>query len=63
MLQKPRLHRTMNLDSLIEEIQDLKEAKRLLEELFWAVGPHGSDMPPERLMIRLQKYFNFGDSE
>jgi hypothetical protein len=53
----------MNLETLIEEVQDLKRAKSLLKELFWAVGPYGSDSPPEELMIRLQNYFEFDDSE
>lgn len=55
---------TLQIDKLFDEINDLKEAKELLREVFWhGIGPYGDETPSTELMVKLQRYFNFDDSE
>lgn len=52
------------IDKFLDEINDLKLAKELLSEVFWGgIGPYCDLTPSTDLKIRLQRYFNFDDSE
>ena len=51
------------LEQLLEEIEDLKKAKKLLEEVFHAVGPYEHDAVPDELRWKICDYFKFDDSE
>lgn len=50
------------LEKFITEIKHLREAKELLEEIWVEVGPYSNKLNNET-MIKLQKYFDFDDSE
>jgi hypothetical protein len=54
-----------NIQALLNEIGDLQQARDLLEEVWHALGPYfepGKKLPPE-LESKLQRYFEFDDSE
>lgn len=62
------------LDKILNEIEDLKEAKMLLEKVWHWYGPYGppTDLKtpmrislamPQELHKKLLKYFKFDDSE
>ena len=57
----------MDLQKLLDEIQDLLEAKRLLEMVYSEISPYRRrDIEPEisdRLRNEINKYFKFDDSE
>ncbi len=53
---------TPNLNAILNEIEELKEGVGLLEEIWSELGPYTDHLPIE-LRIKLQRYFNFDDSE
>lgn len=54
------------LDKLLEEIEELKQAKELLEEIWHEVGPYSEEDDLKRIQKvrgKLRDHFNFDDSE
>lgn len=60
------------IDKLIEEIEELQEAKDLLESLYINIGPynfrqlireHFPDYDSTKTISRLERFFDFDDSE
>jgi len=58
------------IDKLIKEIEELQEAKNLLESLYVNIGPYNfrqiieNNFPePMETISRLERFFDFDDSE
>ena len=51
-----------DLETLLKEINELKSAQNLLEEIWLEVGPYGREIS-DALRYKLQDFFNFDDSE
>lgn len=51
------------LQELIEEINHLIEAKKLLERVYLEVGPYGDGKIERETRHKINDYFNFDDSE
>ena len=51
------------LKALLEQIDDLKTAKELLERVWVDIGPYQHDKASDKTMRDLQRYFKFDDSE
>ena len=54
--------RIRELQKEINQIEKQLEKEKLLEEIWWELGPYTSHLSNE-LRHRLQDYFNFDDSE
>jgi len=55
---------TPNLDAALAEIEKLKRAQDILEEVWNWTGPYGPDETiPSELMTALHAHFEFDDSE
>lgn len=52
-----------NIEKFIEEINDLKEASRLLEKVWLEVCPYGIDKLSDKTRHEINDYFKFDDSE
>jgi len=50
------------IENLLMEINHLKEAEELLEEIWGELGPYTDKLSME-LLIKLQRFMNFDDSE
>ena len=50
------------VDKFLEEIEDLKKAKALLEEIWIEIGPY-STVLKDSLQQKINNYFRFDDSE
>ena len=50
------------LSKLIEEIEELKEARQLLEKVWLEIGPY-TDKISDELSSQLNNFFRFDDSE
>jgi ribulose bisphosphate carboxylase small subunit len=51
------------LEELLAEIENLKQAKDLLEQVYLATGPYGERPIPEDLCWKINGFFKFDDSE
>jgi len=53
------------IDEFLQEIARLKEAARLLDLLYWRVGPYEFRLllKDNELVRALERYFKFDDSE
>jgi len=51
------------LEQLLKELDDLKDAKSLLERVYLSVGPYGERPIPDGLRQEINSYFKFDDSE
>lgn len=52
---------TITLDNFLKEIEKLKEASALLEQIYLAIGPHNSKKISPELMESLNTFFHFSD--
>jgi hypothetical protein len=50
------------IEQIAEEIRDLEEAKQLLGEIWAELGPYTQALS-QKLVVQIQKYYNFDDSE
>jgi len=53
----------VTLETFLEEIMDLKEAKELLEQLFIELGPYQNGKISQNTWLEICNYFEFDDSE
>lgn len=53
----------MIIDSIMEEINDLKEAKNLLEKIYSDIGPYKDEQVSDETWKLVRDYFKFDDSE
>jgi hypothetical protein len=51
------------LDKLLEDVNKLKQAYSLLEQVWLEHCPYGQDPIPDELRYRINDFFNFDDSE
>lgn len=51
------------LEQLLNEIEDLKRAKELLEKVYSEYGAYGDGKISDKTRYELQDYFKFDDSE
>ena len=50
------------VDSIVAEIEHLKDAEELLIQVWTETGPYGTKFSPE-LAEKIRKFFKFDDSE
>ena len=51
------------LEKLLAEIEELKQAKVLLEKVFIEICPYGQNQVPDELRWKINDFFKFDDSE
>jgi len=54
---------TSTIDALLQEIQDLREARDLLDTIWVDLGPYRTGTIPDAVWSNVQRYFEFDDSE
>ena len=57
------IHSFENLEKVLEEIDRLREAYELLEQVHLEHGAYGENPIPEKLRYKINNYFDFDDSE
>lgn len=53
----------MKIDEFLAEISKLQDAAKLLEDIYSQVGPYNNGTIDDKTISKMQKYFNFDDSE
>lgn len=51
------------LDAIFGEIENLRRAQELLEEVWREIGPYGNDPVSDKTRYKMQDFFGFDDSE
>ena len=57
------IHNFENLEKVLEDIEKLRQAYELLEQVFLEHGPYGDCPIPDELRYKINNYFDFDDSE
>lgn len=59
---KTNSEETPHIDSVIAEIQNLKEAKEILDKVWFELGPYDQRLG-EEISDRLRSFYGYDDSE